>query len=87
MRLKAIGHICPECGGECREDLRKRWRYPGWMGFCYWSACYSCHIGYLILFDDKERFVTIVPNDGVTIDSGTLTQAGTIEPEPGDIPF
>lgn len=84
-----MGHICPECGGECRVDsfytgrgigeAKKRRDSSGWMGFHYWSCCYSCHLAYLILFDQERRFVGIVPNGGdeaFSERSGVMYRAG-----------
>jgi len=99
MRLKFVGHICPECGGECAVDefytgrgvgeAKKRRESSGWSGFYYWSCCYRCHLAYLILFDQTRRFIGIVPNGdyAVTETDGTMYQAGRRDFDVDEIPF
>ncbi len=95
VRLKCIGHICPECGEECTINgrfspfKRDKRRTSGWLGFHYWSCCYRCRLAYLILFDDNSHFVSIVPNGPeVSLETeGTMYEAGHYQHENGDIPF
>lgn len=85
MRLKVVGMICPQCGEQAHVYPGRRRLYSGWLGHFYFCACYWCHQAYLILFDQDCKFVAIVPNDGITERSGTLTAAGELQSE--EIPF
>lgn len=85
MKLKVKGMICPQCGDNAWVYPGRRRLYSGWQGHFYFCACYRCHEAYLILFDQDCKFVAVVPNDGISERSGTLTQAGQLEA--GEIPF
>lgn len=99
MRLRFVGHLCPECGGACRVDrwytgtvppsTRKERETSGWLGYHYWSCCYRCHLAYLLLFDQDRRFIGIVPNgdNAISEADGTMYQAGGHEPDLDEIPF
>lgn len=99
MKLKFVGHLCPECGGECQTDsfytgravgqARKRRETSGFLGYHYWSCCYRCHLAYLLLFDQDRRFIGIVPNGHLVASEheGTMYQAGRRDFEADEIPF
>jgi len=91
MKLKFIGHICPGCGANCEvqsyHGRGRRLSNPSWLGYYLWSACYTCHIAYLILFDQNKRFIGIMDNEGHSERSGILVQAGERQTDPDEIPF
>ncbi len=86
MKLKVVGLICIECGEHVGTQYRASDTEGCWMGHVRHFHCYVCKRGYLLLFDEQRRFVSVLigPFPWADLRSAGMTE---YEPRDGDIPF